>query len=102
MQTQYEITQPRGEAMLVVQGLDDATLEKLRTTAARHGRSVEAEVRQILVVHVNQLLAASGSRIRDAQAPAPRTQLEHVGSRKCERVTPMTSGLRMLLDIRAD
>jgi len=34
--------------------------------------------------------------------PAPRTQLERVGGRECERVTPIKSGLRMLLDVRAD
>lgn len=35
-------------------------------------------------------------------SPAPRPQLERVGSRKCDSVAPMKSGLRMLLDIRAD
>ncbi len=102
METQYETTQPQSEAMLVVRGLDDSTLEQLRATAAHHGRSVEAEVRKILEVHVSQLLDVSGSRIRDAHASAPRTQLEHIGIRKCESVAPMKSGLRMLLDIRAD
>lgn len=35
-------------ATLTVRGLDDATKARLRVRAARHGRSMEAEVRAIL------------------------------------------------------
>jgi plasmid stability protein len=35
-------------ATLTVRGLDDATKTRLRVRAARHGRSMEAEVRAIL------------------------------------------------------
>lgn len=36
-------------AALSIRGLDDAVRDKLRVRAARHGRSMEAEVRAILV-----------------------------------------------------
>ncbi len=35
-------------ATLTIRGLDDATKARLRVRAARHGRSMEAEVRAIL------------------------------------------------------
>ncbi|AKU18924.1 hypothetical protein VV02_13975 [Luteipulveratus mongoliensis] len=35
-------------ATITVRGLDDAVRDKLRVRAAEHGRSMEAEVRQIL------------------------------------------------------
>lgn len=35
-------------ATLTIRGLDDATKARLRVSAARHGRSMEAEVRSIL------------------------------------------------------
>jgi antitoxin FitA len=35
-------------ATLTIRGLDDATKTRLRVRAARHGRSMEAEVRSIL------------------------------------------------------
>ena len=36
-------------AALSIRDLDDAVTEKLRLRAARHGRSVEAEIRLILI-----------------------------------------------------
>jgi plasmid stability protein len=98
MEIQYE-TPPQIEAMLVVRGLDDSTLEQLRATAAHHGRSVEAEVRQILEVHVSQLRDASGSRIRGAQAAAGA--LGRRTSERCETLSPMKQGLQMLLEMSA-
>jgi plasmid stability protein len=35
-------------ATLTIRGLDDGTKARLRVSAARHGRSMEAEVRSIL------------------------------------------------------
>lgn len=43
-------------ASLTIRGLDDETHARLRVAAARHGRSMEAEVRSILREH----LAAPG------------------------------------------
>lgn len=39
-------------AALSIRDLDDAVKEKLRLRAARHGRSMEAEIRAILTVAV--------------------------------------------------
>jgi len=40
-------------SMITVRDLDPEVKEKLRAQAARHGRSMEAEVRQILTVAVD-------------------------------------------------
>lgn len=58
-------------AMLTVRNLPDAVHRALRVRAAQHGRSTEAEVREILAMAVNPVtrvrvgdaLAALGSRI---------------------------------------
>ncbi|MBD5784903.1 Arc family DNA-binding protein [Cellulosimicrobium terreum] len=39
-------------ATLTIRGLDDEVRERLRARAAEHGRSMEAEVREILTVTV--------------------------------------------------
>lgn len=39
-------------ASLTIRGLDDETHARLRVAAARHGRSMEAEVRSILREHL--------------------------------------------------
>ncbi|HZR49605.1 MAG TPA: toxin-antitoxin system [Streptosporangiaceae bacterium] len=39
-------------ASLTIRGLDDETHARLRIVAARHGRSMEAEVRSILHEHL--------------------------------------------------
>jgi antitoxin FitA len=41
-------------AALSIRDLDDAVKEKLRLRAARHGRSMEAEVRDILTAAVTE------------------------------------------------
>lgn len=41
-------------AALSIRDLDDAVKEKLRIRAARHGRSMEAEIRHILTAAVTQ------------------------------------------------
>ena len=53
-------------AQLVVRNLDDALKERLRRTAAAHGRSMEEEVRVIL-----------HNALDGAESPAPR--VPHVG-----------------------
>ncbi|RBY77753.1 plasmid stabilization protein [Geodermatophilus sp. TF02-6] len=40
-------------ATLTIRGLDDAVRDRLRVRAARHGRSMEAEVREILTAAVD-------------------------------------------------
>jgi plasmid stability protein len=41
-------------AALSIRGLDDAVRERLRIRAAQHGRSMEAEIRAILVEAVRE------------------------------------------------
>lgn len=53
-------------AQLVVRNLDDALKERLRRTAAQHGRSMEEEVRIILHTAL-------------AETPSPPTPVKHVG-----------------------
>ncbi len=52
-------------ATLTIRGLDDDTKARLRVSAARHGRSMEAEVRSILeeALPSQQALGGLGSRI---------------------------------------
>jgi plasmid stability protein len=52
-------------ATLTVRGLDDETKARLRVSAARHGRSMEAEVRSILeeALPAQQPSGGLGSRI---------------------------------------
>jgi plasmid stability protein len=52
-------------ATLTIRGLDDATKARLRVSAARHGRSMEAEVRAILkdALPSEQPSSGLGSRI---------------------------------------
>ncbi len=53
-------------ATLTIRGLDDETKARLRVSAARHGRSMEAEVRSILeeALPSQQASGGLGSRIR--------------------------------------
>ncbi len=46
-------------AALSIRGLDDDVRERLRVRAARHGRSMEAEIRAILVEAVREPAPAS-------------------------------------------
>lgn len=52
-------------ATLTIRGLDDETKARLRVSAARHGRSMEAEVRNILqeALPAEQASGGLGSRI---------------------------------------
>jgi antitoxin FitA len=53
-------------AALTIRGLDDDTKARLRVRAARHGRSMEAEVRAILedALPPQRATGGLGSRIR--------------------------------------
>jgi plasmid stability protein len=55
-------------ATLTIRGLDDGTKSRLRVSAARHGRSMEAEVRSIL----------------EEALPSPQAS-DGLGSRICAR-----------------
>lgn len=47
-------------AALSIRGLDDDVRERLRIRAARHGRSMEAEIRVILVEAVRETVPPTG------------------------------------------
>jgi plasmid stability protein len=47
-------------AALSIRGLDDQVKERLRVRAARNGRSMEAEIRAILVAAVTDRRASEG------------------------------------------
>ncbi|WP_129841380.1 plasmid stabilization protein [Streptomyces sp. RFCAC02] len=65
-------------ATLTIRGLDDATHARLRVQAARHGRSMEAEVRAILSEQLTPSSPARplGSRIRERFAGLGGAELE--------------------------
>lgn len=47
-------------AALSIRGIDDQVRERLRVRAARHGRSMEAEIRAILVAAVSEQGSSEG------------------------------------------
>lgn len=64
-------------AALTVRGLDDDVKERLRLRAARHGHSMEAEVRQILEAAVaSEARGGLGSRMHARFAAAGGAELE--------------------------
>ncbi|MEU6354985.1 plasmid stabilization protein [Streptomyces sp. NPDC047072] len=65
-------------ATLTIRGLDDATHARLRVRAARHGRSMEAEVRAILAEQLGPDGSSRplGSRIRERFAGLGEAELE--------------------------
>ena len=65
-------------ATLTIRGLDDDTKARLRVRAARHGRSMEAEVRSILeeALPSHQASDGLGSRIRARFADAGGVELD--------------------------
>ena len=78
--------------MLTVRDLDPHVKDKLRLRAARHGRSMEAEVRQILTVavEVGDEPVDLVSSIREHFAGAP-VQLE-LPDRNAEQQRPVDFG----------
>lgn len=98
--------------MLVINGLDGSTLAELQANAAQNGRCLDAEIAFILTAHVHNLRSSGSAKrassaeivrvppVRGTRSRAPSgEQLNHVADDTYERVTPMQSGLRMLLDI---
>jgi plasmid stability protein len=65
-------------ATLTIRGLDDETKARLRVSAARHGRSMEAEVRSILeeALPSQQTSVGLGSRIRARFADVRDVELD--------------------------
>ncbi|WP_327176720.1 plasmid stabilization protein [Streptomyces sp. NBC_01335] len=65
-------------ATLTIRGLDDAIHARLRVQAARHGRSMEAEVRAILSEQLESAPPSRplGSRIRERFAGLDGTELD--------------------------
>ena len=74
--------------MLVIRDLDARTLAELRMAAARNGRGLDAEIASILALHVGTWSKSRSTVDFEGQTSG--------------RVPPMKSGLRMLLDIKAD
>jgi antitoxin FitA len=65
-------------ATLTIRGIDDETKARLRMRAARHGRSMEAEVRSILaeVLPSTQASGGLGSRIHARFAAVGGVELD--------------------------
>jgi plasmid stability protein len=65
-------------ATLTIRGLDDETKARLRLSAARHGRSMEAEVRSILeeALPSQQASGGLGSRIHARFADVGGVELD--------------------------
>jgi plasmid stability protein len=75
-------------ATLTVRGLDDETKARLRVSAARHGRSMEAEVRAILQEALPSQQPSSvglGSRIHARFAAIGGAELELPARREAPR-----------------
>jgi plasmid stability protein len=60
-------------AAVSIRDLDDGVRERLRMRAARHGRSMEAEIRAILADAVSEPGEASGTVVDWVRAQAPQT-----------------------------
>jgi plasmid stability protein len=71
-------------ASITISGLDDAVEEKLRVRAARHGRSVEEEAREILEIEVaaNEQPGNLGDSIRALFEPLGGFELPEYAERK--------------------
>ncbi len=65
-------------ATLTIRGLDDDTKARLRVSAARHGRSMEAEVRSILeeALPAERASGGLGSRIHARFAKVGGVELD--------------------------
>ncbi len=75
---------------LTVRNLDDDLKQRLRLEAARHGHSMEEEVRQILNRALNQPTETGlGSRIRDRFAAWDGEELELPERRDLPRAADM-------------
>jgi plasmid stability protein len=71
-------------ASITIYGLDDAVEEKLRVRAARHGRSLEEEAREILEIEIaaNEQPGNLGDSIRALFEPLGGFELPEFPGRK--------------------
>jgi plasmid stability protein len=78
-------------ATLTVRGLDDETKARLRVSAARHGRSMEAEVRAILddALPSKPRSGGFGSRIRARFAALGGVELDLPDRREMPRAASL-------------
>jgi plasmid stability protein len=78
-------------ATITVRGLDDETKALLRVSAARHGRSMEAEVRAILkdALPSQQTAGGLGSRVRARFAAVGGIELELPDRREMPRAADL-------------
>ena len=81
--------------MLVVRGLDKSMVEQLRRAAVRQGRSLDAEIALVLSAHLSRIPGVSGART----VAASGSQIDQSMPPKCEKLTPLKSGLQMLLEV---
>jgi plasmid stability protein len=74
-------------ATLTIRGLDDGTKARLRVSAARHGRSMEAEVRAILadVLPPQPPSGGFGSRVHARFASVGGAELDLPDRREAPR-----------------
>ena len=78
-------------ATLTIRDLDEELRARLRVNAARHGRSMEAEVREILREALTRPAAADhlGTRIRQRFATVGGAELELPPRTDCPRPAPL-------------
>jgi len=78
-------------ATLTIRGLDDETKARLRVSAARHGRSMEAEVRSILeeALPSRQASGGLGSRIHARFADIGGVELDLPGRSEMPRAATL-------------
>ncbi len=78
-------------ATLTIRGLDEDTKARLRVSAARHGRSMEAEVRSILAQALPAPRAAGGlgSRIQARFAAIGGVELDLPGRSEMPRAASL-------------
>jgi len=97
MENQCKTSDPQAGSILVLKGLDSSIVAELRAAAARHGRSLDAEIALVLMAHVGRLASVSGTRT----PAAPSAQTDRGVSAQFERLPPMKKGLQMLLEMSA-
>ena len=79
---------------LSIRNLDDRVKERLRVRAARHGRSMEAEVRAILA----DAVATARRALRSAELPAGGTLCAHTHPRLIRIHGPRPRALQAIMD----
>ncbi len=95
MASQCKTSAPQAGPIVVLKGLDSSVVAELRAAAARHGRSLDAEIVLALMAHVGRLSSASGTTTPGARG----SRTDRGVSAQFERLPPMKKGLHMLLEI---